>query len=286
MRTGVLSDENVMKMCPQYYPVPFKSVTKVLEHGGFANQSGLQVRAPKYAQAPIRPANFQSMSNSMSKQIDPTNPVPIHMKLNENYLKALNVPTPALVPQTATLSPALTASTPPSTPPAQPSQQPETPNTGLLLPESITEAPLASPEDPQNVVNMEVTASAAAPMIEPSQPVSMVNEQGTAQTSVGQSTGMGMAPQGVGYGPRQNLPPFPLQPPDDDLSTLSNLPALQSLPPVVLPSVGSIDRPTQLVNDDTPETMMQPQATPTRLDHKRRHRYQTRFQAKQAQRQN
>jgi hypothetical protein len=247
------------------------------------------VRTPKYAQAPIRPISFQAMSNSMSKQVDPTNPVPIHMKLNENYHKALNVSPPVIRQPVA--PPQQTAPPPPPsdpivTPPPPPSQQPETPNTGLLLPESITEAPLASPEDPQNVVNMEVTASAAAPMIEPSQPVSMVNEQGTAQTSVGQSTGMGMAPQGVGYGPRQNLPPFPLQPPDDDLSTLSNLPALQSLPPVVLPSVGSIDRPTQLVNDDTPETMMQPQATPTRLDHKRRHRYQTRFQARQAQRQN
>ena len=88
MRTGVLSDESIMKMCPQYFPVPFNYVNKVLEHGGFVNQSGLHMRAPKYAQAPIRPANFVTMSNSMSKQVDPTNPVPIHMKLNENYHKA------------------------------------------------------------------------------------------------------------------------------------------------------------------------------------------------------
>ena len=84
MRTGILSDESVLAMCAEYRPVPLGQVEHILKGKADAEPSKL-----KHTQPPSRPAFFGAMSNSMAKEMDPTNPVPIRVAINEQYVNEL-----------------------------------------------------------------------------------------------------------------------------------------------------------------------------------------------------
>lgn len=87
MRTGILSDESVMKMCAEFQPVPLGAVNSILSVKQPEPQ--LVPRKLKYTQPPARPAFFGAMSNSMAKQMDPTNTAAIRANLNEQYVEEL-----------------------------------------------------------------------------------------------------------------------------------------------------------------------------------------------------
>jgi len=88
MRTGVLSDEAVMKSCAEFFPVPMNA-SKVLMHN-INNTSGLQFRESKYSQMPPRPQNFYTMSNNMANNIDPTNEQGVINGLSQAYVNEMN----------------------------------------------------------------------------------------------------------------------------------------------------------------------------------------------------
>ena len=115
MRSGALSDEQVMKVCAEFFPVPLKKLN-ILEHKK-ENTSGLQFRAPKYTQPPPVPVNYFAMSNSMARHMDPTNVNALISRLNEVYDRQIK-------------EPELTASVQPS-PEAGPSQLEEIPDESL-----------------------------------------------------------------------------------------------------------------------------------------------------------
>ena len=86
MRTGILSDESVLKTCAEFQPVPLGAVNSILS----VKQPEPQLpRKLKYTQPPARPAFFGAMSNSMAKQMDPTNTAAIRANLNEQYVDEL-----------------------------------------------------------------------------------------------------------------------------------------------------------------------------------------------------
>ena len=87
MRTGILSDESVLAMCAEYRPIPLGQVERILKGKTDAEPSKL-----KHSQPPSRPAFFGAMSNSMAKEMDPTNPVPIRVAINEQYVNELSTP--------------------------------------------------------------------------------------------------------------------------------------------------------------------------------------------------
>lgn len=87
MRTGVLSDEAVMKSCAEFFPVPMNA-SKVLMHN-INNTSGLQFRESKYSQMPPRPENFYTMSNNMANNIDPTNKQAVINRLSQAYVNEM-----------------------------------------------------------------------------------------------------------------------------------------------------------------------------------------------------
>ena len=89
MRTGVLSDDYIMNnVCVEYRPVPLGKVDQVLSTSS-DSKHGLQMRTAKYVRAPSRPATFQAMSNSLSNQADPTNPLPFQQQLANRYVAEL-----------------------------------------------------------------------------------------------------------------------------------------------------------------------------------------------------
>ena len=89
MRTGVLSDDYIMNnVCVEYRPVPLGKVGDILTPE-MKPKHGLELRVPKYARPPPRPATFQAMSNSLSNQADPTNPLPFQQQLVKQYEQEL-----------------------------------------------------------------------------------------------------------------------------------------------------------------------------------------------------
>jgi hypothetical protein len=89
MRDGILSDESVMKMCAEFQPIPLGAVSSIL------NVKQIEPKLPtksKYpAQPPARPAFFGAMSNSMAKQMDPTNTAPMRNDINQQYVDELRL---------------------------------------------------------------------------------------------------------------------------------------------------------------------------------------------------
>ena len=90
MRSGALSDEQVMKVCAEFFPVPLKKLN-ILEHKK-ENSSELQFRAPKYTQPPPVPVNYFAMSNSMARHMDPTNVNALISRLNKVYDRQIKEP--------------------------------------------------------------------------------------------------------------------------------------------------------------------------------------------------
>ena len=88
MRTGPLSDEAVMRMCAQFRPVPLDATNLVDADKPKADHQH-SFRAPKYSQPPPRPINYNAMSNSMARQMDPTNEAAFTDRLNKQYMEAL-----------------------------------------------------------------------------------------------------------------------------------------------------------------------------------------------------
>jgi len=89
MRTGVLSDDYIMNnVCVEYRPVPLGKVGNILTPE-MKPKHGLELRAAKYVRPPPRPATFQAMSNSLSNQADPTNPLPFQQQLAKQYKQEL-----------------------------------------------------------------------------------------------------------------------------------------------------------------------------------------------------
>ena len=93
MRTGFLSDESIMTMCAEYNPIPLGKASAILSpkpHGKTPlAKSPIETRRPKYVQPPHRPATFGALANSIAKQQNPTNPLPIQRQMNEMYEKEL-----------------------------------------------------------------------------------------------------------------------------------------------------------------------------------------------------
>ena len=87
MRTGILSDESIMKMCAEYRPIPLGQVSSILNVK--QTEPVLPTRLKYGAQPPARPAFFGAMSNSMAKQMDPTNTAPVRMAINQQYVDEL-----------------------------------------------------------------------------------------------------------------------------------------------------------------------------------------------------
>jgi hypothetical protein len=91
MRTGILSDDYIMKnVCVEYRPVPLGKVGDILTPE-MKPKHGLELRAAKYVRPPVRPATFQAMSNSLSNQADPTNPLPVQQQLAKQYEQELEL---------------------------------------------------------------------------------------------------------------------------------------------------------------------------------------------------
>jgi hypothetical protein len=91
MRTGILSDDYIMKnVCVEYRPVPLGKVGDILTPE-MKPKHGLELRAAKYVRPPVRPATFQAMSNSLSNQADPTNPLPVQQQLAKQYEQEVDV---------------------------------------------------------------------------------------------------------------------------------------------------------------------------------------------------
>lgn len=108
MRTGVLSDEYILKHCNEYNPVPLGIVTKVLTLPKQTTAPTMQIKRPKYAQPPSRPASFSIMSNAIARGMDPINPAPIRAKLNAQYDREVAEETVELEPQPPPLPTRLT----------------------------------------------------------------------------------------------------------------------------------------------------------------------------------
>ena len=89
MRTGILSDESVMKMCAEFQPIPLGQVSSILNVKQI--ESKLPTKSKYPAQPPARPAFFGAMSNSMAKQMDPTNTAPMRNDINQQYVDELRL---------------------------------------------------------------------------------------------------------------------------------------------------------------------------------------------------
>jgi hypothetical protein len=87
MRDGILSDESVMKMCAEFQPIPLGAVSNILNVKQI--ESKLPTKSKYPAQPPARPAFFGAMSNSMAKQMDPTNTAPMRNDINQQYVEEL-----------------------------------------------------------------------------------------------------------------------------------------------------------------------------------------------------
>ena len=101
MRTGALSDEAIMKACPEFFPMPMHSRNMV--QISTENRSGLQIRRSKYMQPPPVPKNYYAMSNSMAKHMDPTNVSALMSRLNTTYADELSG-SPAAAPPPISLA--------------------------------------------------------------------------------------------------------------------------------------------------------------------------------------
>ena len=88
MRSGVLSDESIMRNCAQYRPIPLGMVEKIIGHIK-PKRSGLQTKPVKHSRPSPRPVTFNAMSFAMAKHVDPTNPLPICMHMNAKYDREL-----------------------------------------------------------------------------------------------------------------------------------------------------------------------------------------------------
>ena len=93
MRTGPLSDEAVLAACAEFYPIPMKAM-HIIDHQ-HKPSSGLQFRASKYQQMPPRPVNYHAMSNSMARNIDPTNINALVSRFAKTYHTELRGAAPA-----------------------------------------------------------------------------------------------------------------------------------------------------------------------------------------------
>jgi hypothetical protein len=89
MRDGILSDESVMKMCAEFQPIPLGQVSSILNVKQI--ESKLPTKSKYPAQPPARPAFFGAMSNSMAKQMDPTNTAPMRNDINQQYVDELRL---------------------------------------------------------------------------------------------------------------------------------------------------------------------------------------------------
>ena len=163
MRTGILSDESIMKMCAEYQPIPLGQVSSILNVK--QTEPALPTRLKYGAQPPARPAFFGAMSNSMAKQMEPTNTAPVRLAINQQYVDELRLANVNLVNYSPDWDEGIHFITPPSQPeqgsPATPAayspfvlhesfQQRGTPSSSSSaylgdLPESVETSPHATP---------------------------------------------------------------------------------------------------------------------------------------------
>ena len=105
LRQGTaLSDLNVYKRCPQYFPVPEKqALTMFLQPN--EDFRGLQgVKREKYLRVPPRPKNFNNMAQSLSKMYK--NPVGVEVTIqNLNRQFARDIKQPIKLPTVSVASP-------------------------------------------------------------------------------------------------------------------------------------------------------------------------------------
>ena len=114
MRTGILSDESIMKMCAEYQPIPLGQVSSILNVK--QTEPALPTRLKYGAQPPARPAFFGAMSNSMAKQMEPTNTAPVRLAINQQYVDELRLANVNLVNYSPDWDEGIHFITPPSQP--------------------------------------------------------------------------------------------------------------------------------------------------------------------------
>jgi len=86
MRTGALSDEAIKEACSEFFPVPMSAYNLLMVN--HSNQSIHQFRKSKYTQTPSVPRNYFAMSNSMARNLDPTNDGALVSRLNQQDRKS------------------------------------------------------------------------------------------------------------------------------------------------------------------------------------------------------
>jgi len=96
MRTGALSDEAIKEACSEFFPVPMSAYNLLMVN--HSNQSIHQFRKSKYTQTPSVPRNYFAMSNSMARNLDPTNDGALVSRLNQQFRNEMRLP-PANPPQ-------------------------------------------------------------------------------------------------------------------------------------------------------------------------------------------
>ena len=113
----ILSDENVMKHCAIYRPIPMHLTKSVLHSTQTETQYGKKLKYP----SPLsRPTNFDTLATTLTRHSG--NDPEIRDRLHTSFRSALTI-TPANVATPPTTPP----STPPSTPPATPIRPPTPP---------------------------------------------------------------------------------------------------------------------------------------------------------------
>ena len=113
----ILSDENVMKHCAIYRPIPMHLTKSVLHSTQTETQYGKKLKYP----SPLsRPTNFDTLATTLTRHSG--NDPDIRDRLHTSFCSALTI-TPANVATPPTTPP----STPPSTPPATPIRPPTPP---------------------------------------------------------------------------------------------------------------------------------------------------------------
>jgi len=105
-RTGVLSDEHIMKHCSIYKPIPMGMTKSILHQNlNLHTQSPYTVKKLKYHNAVSRPATFDTLAKALTRI---TKDDSMRENLKSMYIKEINAPRSVSVPPSVHTPPQMT----------------------------------------------------------------------------------------------------------------------------------------------------------------------------------